>query len=131
LPNDGGADEARLLSLTSSPTVEAATDDPPIIPISSLLVRDVAATAFIRFFRPLTKVVGGPLPTNDAGMEEDNDTDATLLESPLTTLSFSRFSSSILSLPSSLAEPLSVPPGVMVTTADENQPFVILIRYIM
>jgi hypothetical protein len=93
LPNDGAADAARLLSLTSSPTAEAATDDPPIIPLSSLLVRNVAdpdvPVAFIRFFRPLTKVVVGPLPTNDAGMEEDNDTDATLLESPLTTLSFS------------------------------------------
>jgi hypothetical protein len=67
-----------------------ATDDVPIIP-PSLPVRVVEVPgAFIRFFRPLTNevvVVVPPLPTNDAGMEDD--TDATLLERPLMMLSFS------------------------------------------
>jgi hypothetical protein len=107
LPKDGGADAARF-SLASSFT--AAADDVPIIP-PSLPVRVVGA--FIRFFRPLTKeVVVVVVPTND----DDNDTDATLLERPLMMLSFSRFSSSTLSLASSLFDRRSlVLPGVMVT----------------
>jgi hypothetical protein len=120
LPKDGGADAARLFRLavsSSSFTAAAdATDDVPIIPPSLPVRAVVVPGAFIRFFRPLTKVVVVVVvPTND--MEDDNDTDATLLERPLMMLSFSQFSSSILSLASSLFDRRSLAlPGVMVTT---------------